>query len=159
MSGALGGGGATSLFVDVEARRQLGSGISAGLTARRGWTDFAGGAFQTSAYGFDLTKLGVWNGEDRLGLRVSQPLRIESGGFNLLLPTSYDYATQSATSGWQRYSMAPSGREMDTELSYSTSLLGENAWLGGNLFLRKDPGHIANSDPDVGGAVRFTLGF
>ena len=32
-------------------------------------------------------------------------------------------------------------------------------WLGGNLFLRQDPGHIANADTDIGAAVRFTLGF
>jgi hypothetical protein len=159
MSQALGGGGSSSLFLDLEARRELGSGISAGLTARHGWTDFAGGRFATSAYGFDLTRLGVLNAADRLGLRVSQPLRVESGGFNLLLPTSYDYVTQTATNSWTRYSMSPSGREIDTELSYSTAVLGDSAWLGGNLFLRKDPGHVAGADADVGAAVRFTLGF
>ena len=60
---------------------------------------------------------------------------------------------------WTRYSMAPSGREIDTELRHSTGVLGESAWLGGNLFVRKDPGHIANTDADYGAAVRFTLGF
>lgn len=159
MSEALGGGGSNSTFLDVEARRQLGGGFSAGLTARRGWTDFAGGKFETAAYGFDLTKLGVLNGSDRLGIRVSQPLRVTSGGFNLFLPTSYDYLTGTATNSWQHFGMSPSGREIDTELSYSTSLLDGKAWLGGNLFLRKDPGHIANADADVGAAVRFSLGF
>jgi hypothetical protein len=143
----------------VEARRQLGGGFSAGLSARRGWTDFAGGKFETSACGFDLTKLGLLNADDRLGFRLSQPLRVTSGGFNLFLPTSYDYLTETATSSWQRFAMSPSGREIDTELSYSTSLLDGNGWLGGNLFLRKDPGHIANADADVGAAVRFSLDF
>ena len=55
--------------------------------------------------------------------------------------------------------MRPSGREIDTELSYSTSLLDANAWLGGNLFLRKDPGHVANADADIGAAIRFSLDF
>jgi len=159
MSQALGGDGASSLFLDLEARRELGSGFSAGLTARKGWTDFAGGKFETSAYGFDLTRLGVLNAGDRLGLRVSQPLRVTNGGFNLFLPTSYDYLTGIATSSWQHYSMSPSGREIDTELSYSTGLLDGNAWLGGNLFLRKDPGHIADADADVGAAIRFSLDF
>jgi len=159
MSEALGGGGSSSLFLDLEARRSLGNGFSAGLTARKGWTDFAGGKFETSAYGFDLSKLGVLNANDRLGLRLSQPLRVTSGGFNLFLPTSYDYLTGIATNSWQRYSMSPSGREIDTELSYSTSLLDGNAWLGGNLFLRKDPGHIENADADIGAAVRFSLDF
>lgn len=155
---ALGGGGSSSLFLDLEARRALGSGFSAGLTARRGWTDFAGGKFATSAYGFDFTKLGILNPSDRLGLRLSQPLRVESGGFNLLLPTSWDYETQIATNSWQRYSMTPSGREIDSELSYSTSVLDGSGWLGGNLFMRKDPGHVANADSDYGATIRFTLG-
>jgi hypothetical protein len=159
MSEALGGGGSSSMFVDIEARRQLGSGFSAGLTARRGWTDFAGGKFETAAYAFDLTRLGVLNAEDRLGLRISQPLRVTSGGFNLFLPTSYDYLTGTATSSWQHHSMRPSGREIDTELSYSTNLLDGNAWLGGNVFLRKDPGHIADANADLGAAVRFSLDF
>lgn len=159
MSQALGGDGASSLFLDLEARRDLGSGFSAGLTARKGWTDFAGGKFETSAYGFDLTRLSVFNAGDRLGLRVSQPLRVANGGFNLFLPTSYDYLTGIATSSWQHYSMSPSGREIDTELSYSTGLLDGNAWLGGNLFLRKDPGHIANADADIGAAIRFSFDF
>ena len=159
MSDALGGGGSSSMFLDLEARRELGSGFSAGLTARKGWTEFAGGKFETAAYGFDLTKLGVLGADDRLGFRLSQPLRVTSGGLNLFLPTSYDYLTETATSSWQRLSMSPSGREIDTELSYSTSLLDGSAWLGGNLFLRKDPGHVANADADIGAAIRFSLDF
>jgi hypothetical protein len=159
MSDALGGGGSSSMFLDLEARREIGSGFSVGLTARKGWTDFAGGKFETAAYAFDLTKLGVLHATDRLGFRLSQPLRVTSGGFNIFLPTSYDYLTGTATNSWERFSMSPSGREVDTELSYSTSVLNGNAWLGGNLFLRKDPGHIANADADLGAAVRFSLGF
>jgi len=49
--------------------------------------------------------------------------------------------------------------EADGELSYGTSLLDGNGWLGGNLFYRRDPGHIADSKDDVGAAIRFTLGF
>ena len=57
------------------------------LTARRGWTDFAAGKFQTGAYAFDLAKLGVLGASDRLGLRLAQPLRVEHGGFAMWLPT------------------------------------------------------------------------
>ena len=159
MSAALGGGGSSTMFLDLEARHQFGSGISAGMTARRGWTDFAGGKFGSSAYAFDVTKLGVLNGSDRLGFRLSQPLRVENGGFKLWLPTSFDYDTMTATSSWERYSMSPSGREIDCELSYATSVLDGSGWLSGNLFLRKDPVHIANADADLGAAVRFSLGF
>jgi hypothetical protein len=56
-------------------------------------------------------------------------------------------------------SLSPSGRELDAEMSYGSALLGGNAWFGGNLFYRRQPGHIAVADDDIGGAVRFTLSF
>jgi len=36
LGGALGGGGSTSLFLDLEARRQLGNGWSVSVASRRG---------------------------------------------------------------------------------------------------------------------------
>jgi hypothetical protein len=159
MSGALGGGGSNSMFLDLEARREFGNGWTAGLSARRGWTSFGSGKFQTGAYGIDMAKLGVLGLNDKLGLRIAQPLRVEHGGFAMLLPTSYDYATETATDSLSRFSLTPSGREIDAELSYGSSLLDGNAWLGGNLFARRQPGHIADSKDDVGAAIRFALNF
>ena len=159
MTDVLGGGGATSLFLDSEARHDFGAGWSGTLTARRGWTDFAAGKFQTGAYALDLAKLGVLETDDKIALRFSQPLRVEHGGFAMWLPTSYDYATGTAGNALTQMSLRPSGRELDGELSYGASLLGGNAWLGGNLFYRRDPGHIANSPDDTGGALRFSLAF
>jgi len=48
---------------------------------------------------------------------------------------------------------------VDTELSYGSNLFDGNGWLGGNLFFRRQPGHIADSKNDLGAAIRFTLGF
>jgi hypothetical protein len=157
MSMALGGGGASSTFLDTEARHDFGGGWSAALTARHGWTSFNAGKFETGAYGFDLSKQGLLGSGDRLGLRIAQPLRIERGGFAMMLPTGYDYSTGTATSSLSRMSLSPSGREVDGELSYGRSWLDGNAWFGGNLFYRRDPGHFANSPDDVGAAVRFSL--
>jgi hypothetical protein len=56
-------------------------------------------------------------------------------------------------------SLSPSGREIDAELSYGSSLLGNRGWIGGNLFYRRQPGHIAAASDDVGAAIRFSLGF
>ena len=50
-------------------------------------------------------------------------------------------------------------REIDGELSYGRGLLDGKAWLGGNLFYRREPGHIAYSPDDVGAAIRFNLDF
>jgi hypothetical protein len=154
---ALGGGGSATLFLDLEARRALGNGWSASLAGRRGWTSFGAGRFQSDAYAMDLTKDGLFGG-DRVGLRISQPLRIASGGFATMLPTAYDYATLSTTNTLERFSLSPSGREIDGELSYGRGVLG-SGWVGGNLFLRRQPGHIARAPDDVGAAVRFSLGF
>jgi hypothetical protein len=77
----------------------------------------------------------------------------------MMLPTAYDYVTETATDSLSRMSLTPSGRELDAELSYGSALLGGNAWLGGNLFYRRQPGHIASAPNDVGAAIRFTLGF
>ena len=54
-------------------------------------------------------------------------------------------------------SFTPSGREIDAELSYSTGL--GKGWLGTNLYVRRQPGHIATAEPDVGAAIRYSLGF
>ena len=145
------------MFLDLEARRQLGAGLTAALSARRGWTDFAGGRFQSGAYAFDLQKLGVLRRNDRIGLRIAQPLRIEQGGVGMMLPTGYSYETETPVMGWSTLSLTPSGREVDAELSYSTPVVG--GWLGGNLSVRKDLGHVAAAEDDYGAAIRYTLGF
>ena len=152
-----GGSGSTSTFLDLELRRQFGSGFSATASARRGWTSFAGGSFESGAYAVDFAKEGMFNLTDRIALRVSQPLRIEKGGFSLLLPTGYDYATESATTTLSRFSLSPSGREVDGELSYSTNV--GSGWLSGNLFYRHQPDHRAYADADVGAALRYSLRF
>jgi len=159
LSPALGGGGSSSLFLDAEARHDFGKGWGAALTARHAWTDFAAGSFQSGAYALDISKLGLLSSNDRLGLRFAQPLRVEKGGFAMLLPTGYDYATQTATNSLQRMSLTPTGRELDAELSYGRTMFGGNAWLGGNLFYRRQPGHIADGSDDAGAAIRFSLGF
>jgi hypothetical protein len=160
MSSALGGGGgASTMFLDGEARHDFGRGWSATVTARRGWTSFSGGKFETDAYAVDLAKAGLLSSDDRIGLRIAQPLRIVSGGFAMWLPTSYDYSTGLATDTLTTMSLSPSGREVDGELSYGRTWLDGNAWLGGNLFYRRDPGHIANSPDDAGAAIRFSLDF
>ena len=147
----------SSTFLDLEARRGIGNGWLATVMARRGWTDFDGGKLQTGAYSFDLAKHGLLNGSDRFGMRISQPLRVEGGGMSMLLPTGYDYATGIATRSVEYLSFSPTGREIDAELSYSTGL--GRGWLGANVFARRQPGHVAAADPDLGAAIRYSLDF
>ncbi|MDV3256460.1 MAG: S8 family serine peptidase [Sphingomonas sp.] len=152
-----GSSGSSSTFLDLEARQDLGNGWAATLMGRRGWTDFSSGRFQSGAYSFDLAKVGLLGERDRFGLRLAQPLRVESGGLSMLLPTGYDYATQAVSSSVETMSFSPSGREIDAELSYSTMFGG--GWLGANLYARREPGHVAAASPDLGAAIRYSLGF
>ena len=73
------------------------------------------------------------------------------------LPTGYDYASGSVFNSFQQLGFTPSGREIDAELSYSTSL--GRGWLGANIFARREPGHVASADPEMGAAIRYSLGF
>ncbi|HEV2595697.1 MAG TPA: S8 family peptidase [Sphingomicrobium sp.] len=159
MSPLLGAGGAVTLFIDSEARRNFGSGWTGTLAARRGWTAFSNGTLVTSSYALDLSKLGVIASNDNLGLRIAQPLRVERGGFAMMVPTSWDYVTQVASSTPAWMSLSPSGREIDAELSYNAPLIDRTAWLGANLYVRRQPGQIASASDDVGAALRFSLGF
>ena len=158
MDKLLGGGGAGTSFLDLEARRELGSGWSAGLTARRGWTTFGGGSFTSGAYAADLGRSDLLAPGDRFGLRLSQPLRIDGGGFAMSLPTSFDYASMTPGYSIVRSSLVPAGRELDAELSYGRRWLG-SGWIGANLFLRRQPGHVAAAPADTGAAVRMTVEF
>ena len=88
---------------------------------------------------------------------MAQPLRVRSGGFDVELPVRYDYASLGV--GYERrfLNLAPAGREIDYELSYSRTLLGGD--FGAHAFLRTDPGHVEARRDDIGAAIRFTRGF
>jgi hypothetical protein len=162
--GGLGAARATTRFVDARARWTLGEGWSLGASARRGWSDAAlrggyrgNGTLVTSAYAADIGKNGVF-GNDSIGLRIAQPLRVASGGVDYLLPTHYDYATDSVTD-WtqQRLNLAPTGREVIVEARYRVAMPGGD--IQTNLFWRRNPGNFSGLAPDYGMAVRYGIAF
>ncbi|HEX8444213.1 MAG TPA: S8 family peptidase [Allosphingosinicella sp.] len=163
-SSAFSSRGASSDFLDASLSYDLGRGWGAFGSYSRGWTRMAGtgalvseGRLSTDAWAFDLARAGAFSPGDKLALRVMQPLRVSSGGFDLSVPTSYDYATGAVGYENRQFSLAPTGREIDYELAYNARAFGGR--LGANLFLRTEPGHIEAMDSDLGGAIRFTLGF
>ena len=97
------------------------------------------------------------SGGDSLGLRIAQPLRVASGGISLNLPTAYSYATEAATYELVPLSLAPRGRELDTELAWRGALWGGNA--SASVFARFNPGNVASLPLDKGVAVRWNTGF
>ena len=94
---------------------------------------------------------------DALRKAGAGPNRVSGGGLNLSLPTSYDYATQTAQWATNTLSLAPTGRELTAELAWHTPLLGGSG--SANLFWRKDPGHYANLPDDKGVGISWQGGF
>ena len=99
----------------------------------------------------------MFSATDSLALRVSQPLRVESGQLNLSLPVDYDYASTSATNGIVGLALAPLGRERVVEAAWHRPLIGGDLTLNG--YWRNQPDHFAAAPDDFGGAIRFILGF
>ena len=157
---SLGAPGATSWFVDGVASSALGAGWTGTARYRQGWTGFGAdgaGRLSTNAFALDLARDGLFGASDRFGLRVAQPLRVRSGEIGVMLPAGYSYDTLETSYGLTEFNLAPEGREIDFEAAYGVALGG--GWLGANAFLRRQPGHVRAAPDDVGGSVRFTLGF
>lgn len=164
LSAGFGGRGARSWFLDGSAALSVGAGWTVGGAWREGWSDarasglvVGGGSIRTRSWALDAGKDGVLTARDSVSIRVSQPLRVESGSLNLSLPVDYDYASGSATNGIIGLALAPTGRERVVEAVWHSPLLAGEVTLNG--FWRAQPGHIAAAPDDFGGAIRFVLGF
>lgn len=156
--------GADSLFLDANAQWQiaqdwhLGAAWRSGYTwARTGETIAAGSRLRSSAWAVDLSREDLFKPGDSLGLRVSQPLRVESGGLNLNLPVGYSYETLRPTFDNVLVPLVPRGREVDAELLWQGPLYSGSAMV--SLFYRRDPGHFADLPDDKGVAASWSWRF
>ena len=160
----LGVHGADSAFLDAGLDWQAGARLRLGARYRRGYTQArAGGALQaatrlqSSAWSLDLSRRGLFGRADSLALRLSQPLRVSRGGLSLLLPTGWDYDTQTASDTLHRINLVPSGRELDAELVWRGPLAGGMA--SASLYWRRDPGHVASLPSERGLAASWRAEF
>ena len=160
----LGAGGADTLFLDASARLALPDRWDIGMAFRQGYTRpwrrgaiAEGSALWSNGWSLDFGRTGMAVPGDRIGFRLSQPLRVAAGGIDLSLPVDYDYATQSATYGIRQLSLSPTGREVTGELRWSAPVLGGDA--GASLYHRSQPGHRAQAPGDTGVAVSFQKRF
>jgi len=152
------------LFADGSLRWDLGSGWEIGGEARVGVTRAArgdvitdGSQFISNAWALDVSRASALMHGDSLGLRISQPLRVEVGGLRLNLPSSFNYSTETAGYSIQPLSLAPNGRELVGEMSWQLPLL---LGVGGaSVFYRHEPGHYANSQSDIGAMISFSADF
>lgn len=152
--------GADTLFADAAGGLELAGGWRLGAEWREGWTRArsaglvaSGSAFSTSAWSADVSKRGVAGLGDSLGLRISQPLRVNSGALGFNVPVAYDYATLTASYDTRFVPLTPTGREIDAELAWRSPLWGGDA--AASLFYRTDPGHSDTTPDDRGVAIRW----
>jgi subtilisin family serine protease len=146
---ALGGAGATSWFADARIALVPASNSRLGAEFRRGWTLIPAGAARgkstlaTQALAFDVTRTSILSRGDSFSLRWSQPLRVTNGGL--------------ALAGLDLINLTPSGHERDLEAVYARAL--GPGYLTVNSYWRQQPGNFAAVPDDIGGAVRYSLGF
>lgn len=140
-SGALTlGSGAGSLFASIGAYTALPGNMALHLSFNQGHTRVSsvsdilgsGGAgntlggsfvngisnFRSMSFAAAITRDGLFAVGDRIGLALSQPLRIENGIIGLTLPTGRDYIADEILFASSNAALAPSGREIDLEVSY-----------------------------------------
>jgi hypothetical protein len=156
--------GARSLFVDGRGDVKLVGSWSLGASWRQGWTYAnAGGSLtgqsvvQSNAFSLDLSGSNILARNDRIALRIAQPLRVTRGGLALNLPVAYDYATLGTTFAVRQISLAPKGQEIASELVWVVPINGGH--FSSNLFWRQEPGHFENAPDDVGVAFRLQFDF
>lgn len=154
-AGLGGKGGADSLFVDAVASWQPSENWRLGGQYRRGWTSahlggtlVSGSSLGSSGWSLDASRINLLTPGDSLSLRLSQPLRVNSGGLNLRLPGAYDYATLAATSAVRTLNLTPSGRELMRELAWHGPLAGGS--LTASAFWRSQPMHYSQAPDDYG---------
>ena len=150
---SFGSRGSQTWFASANIRGQLGDSWEWSAIYRRGWTSGSVGRFRTSAFSVNMARSNLFSSSDRIALKVSQPLRVERGDIELLLPSSWNYYSELSTNSLQRFSLTPSGRELDAEASYSMPI--PRGWMSLNLFGRANPGHARHAAPDVGIAFRI----
>lgn len=160
----IGQGGARSLFVDGNGEVRLGDDWTMAASWRQGWTYANANAsltgqslLKSNAFSFDVTRTNAFASGDRLALRIAQPLRVTSGGLALNVPIAYDYVTLTPTFGVRRFSLAPTGREIASEVAWMVPVSG--GYFSSNLFWRQEPGHFESAPDDVGVAFRLQYSF
>jgi hypothetical protein len=159
-------GGSATTFVDTALRYDLSRNWGIEGRYRNGWTQLPGGSgfvqggsMASNGWAVDLWRRNAVTAGDLVSLRVTQPLRVQSGGYRLNLPVAYDYADGSVDYSVSEFSLAPKGREVAFEAAYLLPLFDGAGSLSANTFYRMDPGHVAAALDDVGAAVRFSLDF
>lgn len=146
------GSGAITNFVGFKTDVRLGKGFAITGQYTSGWTTIENAqntfvsdtsTFRTSSFSAALTKKSLFRKNDRIGIAIYQPLRVESGQISLALPTGRDYAVDQILFTDETGSLAPSSRQLDVEVSYR--IYGQKGYIfEANVIHQFNPGHTVN---------------
>ena len=141
---------ATSVWLGAEANFQLFSRTFVTLSVTGGHTDvgnaensiFEGtGAIYTSGFSAAFNHQSLFSTSDQISFTVAQPLRVEGGSVLLTTGAGRDLNTTELLFSTERFSLAPSGREIALETAYSSRF---GLWnLEANVAYRFDADHVS----------------
>lgn len=144
------GDGASTFYGRLDLSYDLGSNSQLFAFGTFGFSQISGsgGALLTNLSDFTTTSFAVgYVGHntilenDRLGIALSQPLRVESGHYAITLPKSGSYYSGNLGYDTAMVSLSPSGREIDLELSYRWQANEQHLHLGASILLMRQAGH------------------
>ena len=146
--GAFGEIAANTVIAGLSAHRSLGAGWTLLVSAHAGMSHAEmrehgmvrdPSALWTDSFAVGLVRENVDRTGGQLGLRLSQPLRVESGNVQI------QWVSGRNPDGWVTVEKAalnlePSGRQLDLELTYSRPWAGGQAHLAS--IVTRDAGHV-----------------
>lgn len=146
-----------ALFTGMSRGRTDGRRSDGSASLVAGWGDVDTGSF---LFGGEWTDPGI-AGSDRLVLTVSSPFRARNAHLQLRVPTE-EVADQELRYTTETVELTPSGRETRVQFVYETDWVGgseggSSVSLGG--YVRLEPGHDAQADPDLGLGVKYATQF
>lgn len=111
---------------------------------------------KVEAFGIGMVTKDLATSHDRLTLMAGQPLRVDESSATLTVPVGRTEDGGVVTESG-RVDLAPEGREIALEAIYSFDVSddGDNLALG--TFVRLNPDHDPNADPDAGIGLRYRM--
>ncbi len=158
--------GADSRFYVLGGRVPLGAGVELLGSYTLGQTDMTAdgtsllsdwSGARADAFGVGIVKRDIFGTNGRIGFLAGQPLRVNAASARLTVPVDYQI-DKTVVQGSERVSLVPTGREIDLQLAYDTSV-GARGSVSGWLMMQVEPGHDADAAPAYGVGLRFKTAF
>lgn len=158
--------GADSRFYALGGRVPLGAGVELLGSYTLGQADMTAdgtsllndwSGARADAFGIGIVKRNPLGTSGRIGFLAGQPLRVNAASARLTVPVDYQL-DKTVVQESERVSLVPTGREIDLQLAYDTSV-GARGSVSGWLMMQVEPGHDAGAGPAYGIGMRFATPF